>query len=485
MTGIQIGSRKKIAMSQYRKILLLTFYTSLPAIVCGALLLSQTQPHFLTLSLVGVVAIATSTFMLLKRIEKETRVFAENINSVETSLEKANLAASDIKGNSNDLLDSQHFAFRNLCEAVTERIRELLESNQELSKRYSQFQSILARMSEGVLLLEAEGRILYCNQFAGTLLGREPGEIEKKLLWEVIRTPGLELAIEESLSSGKSLRKEFEIQRTHRIVEMSAVQLDFKSGSGLVIVLHDFTDLRRLEKLRREFVSNVSHELKTPLTSIQVYTDTLLEGGLEDTENNRGFVERIQEQSERLQKLIQDMLRLARIEAQSEAFQLEPVSLCQTVTDCVNARSAIAEARGVALSYSSNTEQSINIMGDQEGVRTIFDNLINNALNYTTSGGEVKVFCMESQGKGIVEVKDSGVGISKEHHSRIFERFYRVDLARSRGMGGTGLGLAIVKHCVHEFNGTIDLKSEVGQGTTFRVSFPLIKSGAESTVVRA
>ncbi|MBT5017131.1 MAG: PAS domain-containing protein [Planctomicrobium sp.] len=482
MTGNQIGTRKSIAMSQYRKIVLLTFYTSLPVIVCGVLLLFQTQPNFLILSLLGVVAVATSTFMLFKRIEKETRTFAKNINSVEASLEKANLAASDIKGNSNDLLDSQHFAFRNLCEAVTERIRDLLESNQELSKRYSQFQSILARMSEGVLLLEAKGRNLYCNQFAGTLLGREPAEIEKKLLWEVVRTPGLELAIEESLASGKTLRKEFEIQRTHRIVEMSAVQLDSKSGAGLVIVLHDFTDLRRLEKLRREFVSNVSHELKTPLTSIQVYTDTLLEGGLEDTENNRCFVERIQEQSGRLQQLIQDMLRLARIEAQSEAFQMEPVSLCQTVADCVNARSAIAEARGITLSYQSNTEDSIKIIGDHEGVRTIFDNLINNALNYTTTEGEVEVHCSESDGLGVVEVKDNGVGIPQEHHSRIFERFYRVDQARSRGMGGTGLGLAIVKHCVSEFNGTIELESEVGQGTTFRVSFPLVKSGETFTV---
>lgn len=470
-------------MSLFRKLLPLACYVGIPAVICGVLVALQTGSGFFVLLISAAISTAISTGLLYVRSEKQAALLSQQVSDVEGSLSSTEDMLPKHEARSAGAIEQPQVAIQNLKKSVASRIRDLLEKNQELSKRYSQFQSILARMSEGVLLLEAEGRILYCNQFAGKLLGREPKEVEKKLLWEVVRTPGLELAIAESMLSGEGFREEIEIQRTHCIIELSAVQLDIKSGSGLVIVLHDFTELRRLERLRREFVSNVSHELKTPLTSIQVYTDTLLDGGLEDADNRRGFVERIQEQSERLQQLIQDMLRLARIEAQSEAFQLSSVSLCETVSECVEARMAIAEARGIALSYYAQRDEIFNVLADEEGMRTIFENLINNALNYTAEGGEVEVRCVAADGNAVVEVQDNGMGIAAEHQSRIFERFYRIDKARSRGMGGTGLGLAIVKHCVNEFNGTIELNSEVGHGTTFRVSFPLVKSEVAATIV--
>ncbi len=327
-------------------------------------------------------------------------------------------------------------------------------------------------MAEGVILVEPGRKILYCNRSAGILMGRESADVSGKELVEILRTPSLDSAIDLAFSTKQELNYEFELQRTNSIVKMSAVPLDSDSGVGMLIVLHDVTELRRLEKMRREFVSNVSHELKTPLTAIQAYADTLLEGGLEDTENSRLFVERIQEQSDRLQQMIEDMLRLARIESQADAFQLQPVSITKIVEFCVDARLAVARARNISLNYDCQDEGG-KIVADEVGLRTIFENLINNALNYTPENGNVDVRCWFENHQAIVEVKDDGVGISQEHHTRIFERFYRVDEARTRGTGGTGLGLAIVKHCVGVFGGEIDIESEVGQGTTFRVHFPL------------
>jgi two-component system phosphate regulon sensor histidine kinase PhoR len=279
--------------------------------------------------------------------------------------------------------------------------------------------------------------------------------------------------------SGEDFRKEIELKRSKSVVEATAVKLPLSPEPGVIVVLHDVTSLRSLERMRREFVSNVSHELKTPLTSIQAYADTLMDGGLEDEENSRLFLSRIIEQSHRLQQLIQDMLRLARIESQSEAFQLKPVSLSATLETCLDARQAVARSRKIELSLVRG-DASLMVLADPSGLQTVFDNLITNAINYSREGGQVQVRWRETGGQAIVEVQDSGIGIAREHLERIFERFYRVDKARSRGMGGTGLGLAIVKHLADVFGGSVTVDSELEKGSTFRVTLPLLADAAPS-----
>jgi two-component system phosphate regulon sensor histidine kinase PhoR len=239
-----------------------------------------------------------------------------------------------------------------------------------------------------------------------------------------------------------------------------------------VLVMHNVTELKQLEQTRRDFVSNVSHELKTPLTAIQAYADTLLEGGLEDETNNRTFVSRILEQANRLQELIQDMLRLARIESQQEAFTLRQVSVEPIIRASVQSREAVAQAKKVQLRFRENGP-SASVVADESGLRTIIDNLISNAINYTAEGGHVEVRWRLEGPEVVIEVEDDGVGIPAEHHDRIFERFYRVERARSRTGGGTGLGLAIVKHLTTVFHGRIELDSEVGRGSRFRVRLPV------------
>ena len=421
---------------------------------------------------IGFISTAIASWLIIQIIARRDADFAEFIqrNSRQLAAKKIDLAEfEDDDANPTQ----QRVAFQDLTMQSAERLKDLLETNEDLANSRTRFQSILMSMSEGVLLIDKEGTILYSNSSAGRLLDRKPQEMEGRHLWEVVRNADLHAAIEHSNDSLESFRQEFELLRTKSIVEVTAGPIEVNSATGLLIVMHDVTELRRLERMRQEFVSNVSHELKTPLTAIQAYADTLLDGAIEDPDNSHLFLTRIVEQSDRLQELIQDMLRLARIETQADAFQLVSVSLTETLEGCVESRQTIARSRGIHLDFDPESSDQIDVTADREGLRTIFDNLINNSLNYTEEGGQVIVRCRTTDDCAVVEVEDNGIGIPGEHHSRIFERFYRVDKARARGMGGTGLGLAIVKHCVNLFQGQIELESEVGQGTLFRVSFPL------------
>jgi two-component system phosphate regulon sensor histidine kinase PhoR len=229
--------------------------------------------------------------------------------------------------------------------------------------------------------------------------------------------------------------------------------------------------------LRREFVANVSHELKTPLTSIAAYTETLLDGALDDPAHNKEFLRRIEEQTDRLQALIGDLLSLARMESDESAFELAPVDATDVVAASVEAHLAVAESKGIRLSLIEPAAPA-DVLADAEGVRTIVDNLLDNALNYTPSGGEVAVRCSTDGTWLQIDVSDTGVGIALEHQSRIFERFFRVDKARSREIGGTGLGLAIVKHLCQVFGGTVSVSSQLGRGSTFTVRLRVVQPEA-------
>jgi len=246
---------------------------------------------------------------------------------------------------------------------------------------------------------------------------------------------------------------------------------------GAVLVLHDVTELRRLENLRREFVSNVSHELKTPLTTIQAYTETLLDGAINDPENNRKFLERIDEQAERLHKLILDLLSLARIEAAEDAYELLPVPVANTVQVCVDEYLPVAESKGVELQVQPPSEALV-VWADDEGLLTVLNNLLDNAIKYTPSGGSVSIRWHVEGRRTVLEVEDTGIGIPKQHQSRVFERFFRVDKARSRELGGTGLGLAIVKHWVQVFGGTVEVASELGRGSLFTIRLPTVSKSS-------
>jgi two-component system phosphate regulon sensor histidine kinase PhoR len=242
-----------------------------------------------------------------------------------------------------------------------------------------------------------------------------------------------------------------------------------------VLVFHDDTELRRLERLRQEFVANVSHELKTPLAIIKACVETLIDGGVDDPEYRDRFLQRIADQAERLHTLILDLLRLARVESETEAFDMEEHDLSQLIAKCFERRRTLAEGKHQTLrSVFADDMGPALIWVDDEAVEQILDNLVDNALKYTPEGGTVEVGLRREVDQVVLEVRDTGIGIAEADLPRIFERFYRVDKARSRELGGTGLGLSIVKHLVQAMQGTITAESVVGQGSTFTIRFPAL-----------
>jgi two-component system phosphate regulon sensor histidine kinase PhoR len=246
---------------------------------------------------------------------------------------------------------------------------------------------------------------------------------------------------------------------------------------GIVLVLHDTSELRRLERVRQEFVANVSHELKTPLSVIKACVETLLDGAMDDPQHRSSFLQQIAEQAERLHALILDILSLARIESGSEALESEAVPLAPLVAACVERHQARAKAKNQLLeamppSSPPDVNGDIAAWADEEAVNQILDNLIDNALKYTPPGGRIGVRWRAEDGQICLEVEDTGIGIPEQDLPRIFERFYRVDKARARALGGTGLGLSIVKHLVQAMHGSIQARSRLGRGTTFSIRLP-------------
>jgi two-component system phosphate regulon sensor histidine kinase PhoR len=245
-------------------------------------------------------------------------------------------------------------------------------------------------------------------------------------------------------------------------------------GGGAVAVLRDLTDAERMEKTRRDFIANVSHELRTPLTSIQGYTETLLDNPLEDS-HLREFLEIIRKNAARMSRLTEDLLTLARVESGEHRFDVQPVSAEEMLQDALESFREVARSYGVDLSVElvpGNSVPAGLVSADREAIHQIFSNLIENALKYAASGKKVILGARAAKGTVEFYVRDFGPGISSEHLPRLFERFYRVDKARSRESGGTGLGLAIAKHIVFAHGGTIRAESELNHGSTFLFTLP-------------
>ena len=367
-------------------------------------------------------------------------------------------------------------AFNAMSRELSRRWEQLQASRRERDENSELMETVLGSMREGVVVIDTQQRILYANAAAGPLLDVPIIQALGRSLFEVARHPRVQKVFEDVLAGRVPERVEYEVPRTSAIVALIASPLPGQPPAGAVLVLQNVTELRRLENLRREFVSNVSHELKTPLTTIQAYTETLLDGAISDPDNNRKFLERIDEQAERLHKLILDLLSLARIESAEDACELLPVTVANTVQICLDEHLPIAAAKGVVLQTHPPPENVV-VWADDEGLLTVLNNLVDNAIKYTAAGGRVSLRWRIDGRRVLIEIEDTGIGIPRQHQARVFERFYRVDKARSRELGGTGLGLSIVKHWVQVFGGSVELASDLGRGTTFSVRLPLAGPG--------
>jgi two-component system phosphate regulon sensor histidine kinase PhoR len=385
------------------------------------------------------------------------KLFAENLDKVPTG------ARAWLRGN-----DELSELGRSL-DRTGARLRELFE---RLTLESARRESILASMVEGVVAVDRDLRITFCNESFRRMVAATVPISERQSLLEVLRDPELLAMFSRVLESRQPVKRRVRLAGAEgRSFEVQVAPLAGAVQAGAIAIFYDITDLERLERVRRDFVANVSHELRTPLTAISGYAETLLEGGLEDPENNRKFVEIIKSHATRLSNITSDLLALSELEAEKPIGEARPVSVGAAVETALKMIEPTAQLRDVKIIRGPLEEAEV--LAERGQLEQALMNLLDNAVKFNRRGGEVRVgVAHEGKGKVQITVADTGIGIPSTDLSRIFERFYRVDKARSREMGGTGLGLSIVKHIVERMNGTITVESQLGRGSTFTIILP-------------
>jgi two-component system phosphate regulon sensor histidine kinase PhoR len=439
----------------YSLIVLLALYAA------GAFLLPEVGPGRLAgFAFVTALVAAWPAYVVTRRFAEPVRGLTDALNRVGESGPGRKVYSGGF-----GLVGPALRAFNAMSERLAERVARLEDERQQL-------RAVLSGMVEGVLALDARQRILFANDRAAELLDFSPTRAVGRHFWEVVRQRPVQELVTRAMAAEEPSRRELDwTGPSAKSLALYVARLSGKPSDGAVVVLHDTSELRRLERVRQEFVANVSHELKTPLAVIKASVETLIDGAADDPAHRGPFLDQIDEQADRLHALILDLLSLARIESGTEALDIGPVPLGSAVADCLERHRARAEAKRQRLEATG--EGLIAVWADREALDTILDNLVDNAIKYTPDGGGIVVRWSAAETDQVaIEVADTGIGIPERDLPRVFERFYRVDKARSRELGGTGLGLSIVKHLVQMLGGTVKATSQLGAGTTFRVCLP-------------
>jgi two-component system phosphate regulon sensor histidine kinase PhoR len=357
---------------------------------------------------------------------------------------------------------------------VAQELHDLVDSLRFESARR---QAILANMAEGVLAVDPDLRVTFCNQAFLRAVQFRGENFEGLSLLEMVRDPELHDLVRHVVSSGEPGKLRMKLSpATTRVFDVQATAIATAAGHGAIVIFHDITDLERLEQVRKDFVANVSHELRTPLAGIIGYAETLLDGALDDQANREQFVEIIRANAVRLGSIAADLLVLSELESGAESQEPETIAVRGVVESVLLTVEAEARERDVTLVRDSLEE--LYVSGSRLRLEQALLNLVANAIKFNRPGGEVRVGIRHDASAGVaITVSDTGVGIPYQDLPRIFERFYRVDKARSRQVGGTGLGLSIVKHVVERMKGTVNVESQLGRGTTFTIRLPAARRG--------
>ena len=367
--------------------------------------------------------------------------------------------------------------FASVAESINRMAEELDDKLRTLTNERNERQAVLSSMVEGVLAVDIDERVIAVNAAAARLLDTDPAEAEGKTIQEIVRNPDLQHVVAQTLSGQRPVEADIvmRVGAEDRNLQANGTLLHGDGGGGdvgAVVVLNDVTRLKRLEAVRRDFVANVSHELKTPVTSIKGFAETLDDGALDDPETARRFVRIISGQADRLNSIIEDLLALSTLEQSTDSplLQLEEADLCDVVAVALEVCGPKADAKGVVL--REECPGGLLARVSPPLLEQAVVNLVDNAVKYSVEGGEVVVTLVEARDEVVVSVRDEGQGVAREHLPRLFERFYRADKARSRDLGGTGLGLAIVKHIAQIHGGRVSVDSVLGSGSTFRIHLP-------------
>jgi two-component system, OmpR family, phosphate regulon sensor histidine kinase PhoR len=414
-----------------------------------------------------------------------------------------------------DVALRSHDEIGELAEAFDRMATRLKGTIAELARDRSQMRAVLNTMVDGLLVTDAAGQVRLLNPAAARLLGVTAATVSGRTVLDLTLDAPLQALVDEVLRTGAAAVCERSLRTpAERVVAVSAVPIggaaegeapeegggtDWsdriflvtrsspspappRSGApstGVVLVFHDLTAVRRVERMRRDFVANASHELRTPLASMRVMVETLLTGAREDPEAAQHFLQILDRELQRMTALVNDLLELSRLDARAASAPTESIALAPLAAELEAGWQAVAGDRGLRLEVS--LPEGLSVRGEVQGVRQILANLLDNALKYTPAGGQVRVSGRQEGDRALLEVTDTGIGIPAADLERIFERFYRVDKDRSRDVGGTGLGLSIVKHLVQTYGGSVAVESRLNRGSTFRVSLPL---ASDSEVTR-
>ena len=398
------------------------------------------------------------------------RMVSQPINNITAMVR--HITAGDhshwINHTSMDEIEELGRAVNYMSEQIKGRIDEIISNK-------SRFEAILLSMLEGVMVIDKHGKIILLNNALKKLLRIEIDPVNKKPL-EVVRN----IEIQDIAEKVLALRKNTEVKEltilppVSKTLNVHAAPV-FRSDQvdGAVLVFHDMTELRSLENIRRDFVANVSHELRTPITNIKGFSETLLEGAINDKENAYDFIKIICSDANRLAQLVEDLLDLSKIESGKVTMNLEPIKIREVVNRIVRGLKEQAKRHKVVLKVDM-PDNLPEVNADEGGIAQVFLNLIDNSIKYNKEDGEIIISAVEEMDYVCIQVRDTGIGIPEKDIPRIFERFYRVDKARSRALGGTGLGLSIAKHIIQAHGGDISVVSTLQVGTTF--SFTLKKA---------
>lgn len=349
---------------------------------------------------------------------------------------------------------------------------KITEMSVVAKQKSAELESIISGMVNGLIAVDGDLKVIRMNDAAKRFLGAA-GSMEGRSILEATGSARLEKAMLDAMEKNEMTHVELSVRTNpgHRLIRGYLSRLDHEGETyGAVALLEDITDLRNLEQMRTDFAANVTHELKTPLTSIRGFVETLKAGAIEDPETAKYFLSIIETESDRLYRLINDILSVSSMESGRRRLSTERLSLGQYAQEVCEFLRGAAREKNIELTVEA--DENSFIQANKDHLKQLLINLVENAVKYTLEGGQVCVRVQRDGEQVKLLVRDTGIGIEQEHISRLFERFYRVDKGRSRAMGGTGLGLAIVKHIVQEMGGRIDVESKIGEGTQFTVQIP-------------
>lgn len=434
--------------------------------------LNEINKAFFYYTILGILAGILITIPIALKLSKRITDPLDSIIATSKEIAKGNYKKR-VDITSKDELGQLASTYNEMADTLDETLSGIMDKNVRVD-------TVINSMIDGIIAIDSNNKIMIINTVACQIFGIKhgPGIIGKNLI-DVTRNVKVNSLLRDTIRNNEALTDEIMIfspannsDKIFKIYTNPIKSIDSKvQNSGGVITLHDVTSVKKLEQIRTEFVSNVTHELKTPLTSIRGFVETLKSGAIEDTAVATKFLDIIDIEAERLYILITDILQLSEIEGMKGDKDIQKNSLNQIIEEVLLILEPTAAKKNVTVEI--HQQPDIFIMANRNRIKQMLINLVDNAIKYNVDGGSVFVKAERANGKIVMSIRDTGIGIPEQHHARVFERFYRVDKGRSRNMGGTGLGLSIVKHIVNLYNGDIRISSEAGKGTEFIIQLPL------------